>query len=152
VTFVALDLTSIKAAHRKLISATQAGVLLELADAGKFAVDYVKAHPTFSPRSGELQAKTRWVPFRGRAIKIQNTAPHANAIESGARPHVIRPRLRKALRFMAGGKAVFARRVNHPGNRPYKFLWRATNDAGRILGQGLESRMQRAARDFNSSR
>jgi hypothetical protein len=53
---------------------------------------------------------------------------------------------------MAGGKAVFARRVNHPGNRPYKFLWRATNDAGRILGQGLESRMQRAARDFNSSR
>jgi phage gpG-like protein len=33
------------------------------------------------------------------------------------KPHVIRPRNGKALRFMMGGKAVFAKEVNHPGSK-----------------------------------
>lgn len=146
------NLHEIRRAHQKLVSQTNAGIVLELADAGKFAVDYVKAHPTFKPRSGELQAKTQWVPVRGRAVRIQNTARHAHAIESGAKPHAIEARRRKALRFFVGGKAIFRRKVKHPGNRPYKFLWRATHAAGRVLEQGLENRMQRAAAEFSSSR
>ncbi len=146
------NLAAVQRAHDKLLSQTSAGITLELADAGKFAVDYVKAHPTFKPRSGELQAKTQWVARRGHIVRIQNTAPHAHAIESGARPHVIEARRRKALRFMSGGKFVFRRKVNHPGNRPFKFLYRATNAAGRVLQQGLSNRMQRAAQVFSSSR
>jgi len=149
---VITNLPAVQRAHDKLLSQTSAGITLELADAGKFAVDYVKAHPTFTPRSGELQAKTQWVARRGHIIRIQNTAPHAHAIESGARPHVIEARRRKALRFMSGGKAIFRRRVNHPGNRPLKFLYRATNAAGRVLKQGIANRMQRAAQVFSSSR
>jgi hypothetical protein len=145
---IKLDLSAVHKAHEKLLSRTSAAVVLELAGAGKFAVDYVKAHPTFKPRSGELQAKTRWVPFRGRAIKIQNTAGHAHSIESGAKPHVIRPRRAKMLAFTVKGKLVFARKVNHPGNRAYRFLYRATNAAGRILSKGLESRMQHIASSF----
>lgn len=148
-----LNLGAVKRAHQKLINQTATGVLLELADAGKFAVDYVKAHPTFKPRSGELQAKTRWIPFRGRSIKIQNTAPHNHFVEYGTKPHVIRPRRKGgSLRFVVKGKVVFAKRVNHPGTRPLKFLYRATTAAGRILQQGIENRMQRAAREFSSSR
>jgi hypothetical protein len=149
---VITNLDAVQQAHDKLLSQTSAGITLELADAGKFAVDYVKTHPTFTPRSGELQAKTQWVARRGHIIRIQNTAPHAHAIESGARPHVIEARRAKALRFVSRGKVVFRRRVNHPGNKPYKFLYRATNAAGRVLGQGLENRMQRAAAVFSSSR
>lgn len=40
----------------------------------------------------------------------------------GARPHVIRARRAKALRFRWHGKIVFFARVNHPGNRPNRFL------------------------------
>lgn len=43
----------------------------------------------------------------------------------GTPPHVIRPRTRKALRFMAGGRVVFASKVNHPGTVGTKFLTRA---------------------------
>lgn len=37
--------------------------------------------------------------------------------DQGTRPHVIRPRTRRVLRFAAGGDVVYARQVNHPGTR-----------------------------------
>lgn len=40
----------------------------------------------------------------------------------GTGPHIIRPRRRKALRFIAGGQVVFARKVNHPGSAGTRFL------------------------------
>lgn len=48
----------------------------------------------------------------------------------GTRPHVIRPRRKKALRFDVGGRTVFAAVVHHPGTRPNDFLGRALR-AGR---------------------
>lgn len=44
-------------------------------------------------------------------------------------PHVIRPRRRKALRFIAGGRVVFAQKVQHPGTRGTRFLTRALGAA-----------------------
>jgi len=49
---------------------------------------------------------------------------------NGAPPHVIVPRRRRALRFVAGGQVVFARRVRHPGNPGNDFL----RDALRAVG------------------
>jgi hypothetical protein len=43
----------------------------------------------------------------------------------GTPPHVIRPRRRKVLRFLSGGRVVYARHVNHPGSRGTHFLTRA---------------------------
>ncbi len=43
----------------------------------------------------------------------------------GTPPHVIRPRRRKTLRFIDGGRVVFTRRVNHPGTKGTRFLTRA---------------------------
>jgi hypothetical protein len=40
-------------------------------------------------------------------------------------PHDIRPRRRTVLRFMVGGRVVFARRVSHPGTSGSHFLTRA---------------------------
>lgn len=40
----------------------------------------------------------------------------------GTRPHVIRPVRAKALRFEVDGNVVFARRVNHPGTKPNRYL------------------------------
>lgn len=41
--------------------------------------------------------------------------------DAGTRPHVILPRRRRYLRFVANGRTVFARRVRHPGNAPRFF-------------------------------
>lgn len=48
-------------------------------------------------------------------------APHAAFVHWGTRPHVIKPRNKKALRFPVGGAFAFARQVNHPGYKgdPY---------------------------------
>lgn len=50
---------------------------------------------------------------------------YAKMVHDGTRPHVIRPRQAQALRFVVGGRVVFARVVHHPGTRPRPFLDRA---------------------------
>ena len=47
---------------------------------------------------------------------------YAKFLEEGTSPHVILPVRAKMLSFMAGGTRVFARKVNHPGNRAFWFL------------------------------
>lgn len=58
---------------------------------------------------------------------ISADAPYAAPVHEGARAHVIRPRNARALRFEIDGRVVFARRVNHPGQRAQPFLRNAVH-------------------------
>lgn len=51
--------------------------------------------------------------------------PAAHYVMNGTKPHEIRPRNKKVLRFTVGGTVVYARRVDHPGTKPNPFLWKA---------------------------
>jgi hypothetical protein len=42
----------------------------------------------------------------------------------GTRPHIIRPKYARALRFVVAGVVVYAQRVQHPGTRPDPYLTR----------------------------
>ena len=76
--------------------------------------------------SGDLYSSitSRYVVTPDRVvIDFQADAPYAEAVIKGARPHVIRPKTKKALSFYwpkIGAQAVF-RSVNHPGNKPNPF-------------------------------
>lgn len=59
---------------------------------------------------------------------VECTHPAVRYVLDGTRPHVIRPRRAKALRFDVGGRTVFAAVVHHPGTRPNNFLARALRD------------------------
>jgi len=59
----------------------------------------------------------------GRKIIVEAKAPYAGFVEYGTRPHVIRPRRKKVLRFEVDGKVVFTTRVYHPGTSPQPY-WR----------------------------
>lgn len=50
-------------------------------------------------------------------VTIESPLVQGATTNTGARPHVILPRFARALRFQMRGRTVFARRVNHPGNR-----------------------------------
>lgn len=50
---------------------------------------------------------------------------YAGYVHDGTRPHTIRPRQAQALRFVVGGRVVYARVVHHPGTRARPFLDRA---------------------------
>jgi len=52
-------------------------------------------------------------------------ALHALFVHWGTKPHEIRPRRKKALRWAAGGAFAFARGVKHPGYRGDAWLVRA---------------------------
>jgi hypothetical protein len=69
-------------------------------------------------------------------------APHAVFVQFGTRPHTIRPRRRKALRWAAGGRFIFAGRVDHPGYRGDAYLTLAATQALRefaaIVDQALK--------------
>ncbi len=146
-----IDLRSVQLAHRRFLAKHEAAVLTELQDARDFGVDYVQKNPGFKRRTGALQDATTGQVIRTRnrgIVRLLNRKPYAAAIDKGARPHVIRARSAKALRFMGKGGVVFRRSVNHPGNKPYRFLSRATNAAGRSFFQQMNARMKTIARSF----
>lgn len=53
---------------------------------------------------------------------VRDDAKYAVFVHDGTRAHVIRPRHAKALRFMVGGRVVFAKMVRHPGTKARPFL------------------------------
>lgn len=108
---------------------------------GVEATDYVLAEVVKNTPVGETGALWKgWqksirqgVPFRAEII---NSVPYGESVEKGSRPHVIRPRWKKALAFipgggpgrttwaqrLGGGGTVFAKKVNHPGTKPQRFV------------------------------
>ena len=64
-------------------------------------------------------------------------------VEFGTAPHVIQARKKKSLKWKGGdGKAIFAKRVNHPGTRPNPFI-RSTlhQKLGRIITKRLQEEL-----------
>lgn len=90
------------------------------------------AQSTTAPiRSGRMVRAIEGDPVRRVGLRVDSgvtvRVPYAASVHEGARPHVIRPRFARALRFEIGGQVVFARKVNHPGNRPNPFLRNAVH-------------------------
>lgn len=83
-------------------------------------------------RSGRLSRSLRIEP-RGRlerhVVMGGARAPHAPYVEHGTRPHLIRPRRARALRFEVDGEIIYARLVHHPGTSPMEVMARAAEEA-----------------------
>jgi len=62
---------------------------------------------------------------RGLQGVVTCNHPATLYVLEGTRPHIIRPRRARALRFEADGRVVFANVVHHSGARPNDFLGRA---------------------------
>lgn len=65
-----------------------------------------------------------------------HAASYGRYVHEGTKPHLIRPRNRKMLRWATrGGNFAFASIVKHPGTAPDQFLYNAANDLReKILG------------------
>lgn len=89
---------------------------------GTVAADVARdAGATAPRRTGDLAGSYiwRWAPGARRlAARIGSHLGYGTVVELGGPPHVIRARLKKALRFSIGGMFgpfIFRRSVNHPG-------------------------------------
>ena len=146
-----LNIQKIRQSHRRFLSAHDSAVARSLDDARNEGIAFVQREPGFKPRTGELQRATTGQivrTSRGSVIKLQNRKPYAGPIDKGSPRHPIAARS-KALRFTSSaGVLIFRRRVNHPGNKPYRFLSRATTAAAGTFVSRMRSRMTVIARNF----
>lgn len=89
-------------------------------------LDYIQQGRAFTVRNEQLTQSIGWSPTGPASAAVYANAQHARYVEFGTRPHVIKPKPgRKALAIPVGGGAGFIlrRQVNHPGSRPYPFLY-----------------------------
>lgn len=72
-------------------------------------------------------------------------APYGKFLERGTAPHDIvgKNSPKAVLAFMVGNKQIFAKRVHHPGNRPYRFM----RDTQREMIPTIISELQKAANE-----
>lgn len=152
------NLEKLKADHRRALNDHKSAVAEATRIAGAHAEQHVRSHSTFRRRSASSlkdDTRARVVRTRGGALlKLQWSKKHAPFIEYGTGKYrmtgeyPIRPRRARALRFVIRGRVIFAKKVMHPGVRPYKFGWKATHSAGRVLEDRLEVGMARVSRRF----
>lgn len=76
--------------------------------------------------TGRLRASIRIESRRTLTLRsvytIGSDVEYAKYVNDGTRPHIIRPRRAKALRFRVGGRIVYASVVHHPGTKARPFL------------------------------
>ena len=82
--------------------------------------------------SGKIQYSGLFT-FRPKATVFFDV-DYARYVNDGTRPHIIRPKNAKALRFRVGGQIVYAKVVHHPGTRANPFLDRALREVTRPAG------------------
>ena len=67
-------------------------------------------------------------------------------VEYGTRPHTIKPKDKKALRWASGGGFVFAKKVNHPGYKGDSFLRNAAEETFNNLNKIFKKTLQEELR------
>lgn len=130
---------------RRLPQALEHSTILRMS---QVAFDEAEAGAARHNKSGAMLQSlfNRPVP-KGREVGHDGQrAPHAIYVQFGTRPHVIRPKRKKALRWTAGGRFVFAGKVNHPGYRGDAYLLAAATSALRQFRTILDQALQEAAR------
>ena len=119
------------AAINELLHSRKSPVVFHLANIGRQVEG--NARRLVGVKTGRLKASigSRIVRgFPGHNVEVFADTPYAVYHHDGTRPHVIRPRRKRVLKFQSGGQTVFARKVNHPGTRANPFLLRAAQQAG----------------------
>lgn len=72
---------------------------------------------------------------RKRAVgRVSTRVKYALAVHDGTKPHVIRPKRRKALKFKYRGRTVIVRKVNHPGTEARPWLRQAMREVAQRQG------------------
>lgn len=103
--------------------------------------DYIEAEAGKHNRQGRLVSSIYKRPIAGgwEIGHDPRVAPHAVFVHWGTRPHVIRPKHKKALRWAGGGAFSFAKRVRHPGYKGDAWMVRAAGRAPHIFEQHVRA-------------
>lgn len=104
----------------------------------------------FTSRSGatELSIENR-VNERDLTSRIginKSVSPHGGFVHDGTKPHVIRRKNKKVLRYVKNGKFHFAKKVNHPGTRPDPFIENSAEKLKPAFNSRINQAVEKAAK------
>jgi len=91
-----------------------------LEESAKFV--FAEARERAPVRTGRLRESISLIKVNDLHYVVGSPLEYAVYVERGTRPHIIRPKRARALRFVVGGETVFARLVRHPGTKPHPFF------------------------------
>ena len=138
------NLAEFTAATERFAADVLAATRMAVAETVDEAAAHGRTVGAFQDRTGALRKS-----IVGRVVRrdqhgtsgvIEATAPHAVFVEDDTRPHEIRPRRAKMLRWEQGGEVRFARVVRHPGTRAKPFMGPAAIKAEAALYAKMHER------------
>jgi HK97 gp10 family phage protein len=155
-----LDLAEVIAALGRLEVNLDKRLRMALGQVAGEVATHAKQNHEYRDRTGKLTASIRPDTVRGTFASTMSVDMlaggrgqaggvfYASHVEFGTKPHVIRPKRKKALAFFGGtskvlgggGANMVRRKVNHPGNRPFRFMRNA-----------LEAKLPRAEQLIDSA-
>jgi hypothetical protein len=90
-------------------------------------------------RTGATEREGVQSSLAGLVGVVELATPNAIGLHNGRPAHVIKPRNKLILRFPVNGQFVFARSVNHPGNKPDPFLFNAAEKEEPMIQSRFEA-------------
>lgn len=88
------------------------------------------------------------VKAKGLRAIIQPNVKYAIFVHEGTKPHVIKPRNKKALYWKGAEHPV--KKVNHPGSRPNPFMERALNKKKMMGNKVMINKVNQALEDLSA--
>ena len=127
--------------ERRILNAARIGI----SDVAKIAYRSARETSLFKDRTGELRGTLDIVDTGAYTKRLIARAKHSVYVEKGTKAHEIVARAGGVLRFVIGGRVVYARRVNHPGTQPRPFMDNAAQAGSQAMRVGFDEGVERAA-------
>lgn len=134
--------TRVKVARDRLILVAQQAGAKEVARTTRKVFNRARV---LSPvRTGNLRANhspdLRVVKSMNRVVgRVIVSTRYAAAVHEGAKPHIIRAKKKKALKFKYRGQTVIVKSVKHPGNKAQPWLMTALREVGLANGYKVKA-------------
>ncbi len=119
-------------------------VMKALARTAELASGYARTSVLYKSHTYGLRSSIQWGTQLGSSSAhavMRASAPYAEYIENGSKPHTIEPNRKQALRFVQNGAVRFSRIVHHPGTKATHFMTlaqeRATPLLERLMGEAF---------------
>lgn len=119
---IVLNAEAFLASLRRIETGILAAVRQALGQAAAYAAEHARRTSKFKDRTGELRKEIGRGVRGPWAVFVRASAKHALFVEEDTKPHIIRARRAKMLRFVQNGRVRFARSVRHPGTKGTHFM------------------------------
>lgn len=117
-------------------------VVLEMS---QIVFDHMQAGADRHTKTGALfqSVYNRAIPDGREIGHDPGRAPHAMFVVWGTKPHKIKPKTKKALRWAGQGRFIFAKFVNHPGYKGDNYMHDAAREAVRCMPEIVAKHMEK---------